>query len=28
MFTIKHLKTLQQVSILLRSSSGNSYVSC
>jgi len=26
MFTLKHLKTLQQVSILFRSSSGSSYV--
>jgi len=26
MFTLKHLKTLQNVSILLRSSSGSSYV--
>jgi len=28
MFTLKHLKTLQHVSILLRSSSGSSYVHC
>jgi len=28
MFTLKHLKTLQHVSILFRSSSGSSYVPC
>jgi len=28
MFTLKHLKALQHVSILFRSSSGSSYVSC
>jgi len=28
MFTLKHLKTLQPVSILFRSSSGSSYVPC
>jgi len=28
MFTLKHLKTLQLVSILFRSSSGRSYVPC
>jgi len=28
MFTLKHLKTLQHVSILFRSSSGSSYVLC
>jgi len=28
MFTLKHLKTLQYVSILFRSSSGSSYVPC
>jgi len=28
MFTLKHLKTLQHVSILFRSPSGSSYVPC
>jgi len=28
MFTLKHLKTLQHVSILFRSSSGSSYDPC
>jgi len=28
MFTLKHLKTLQHVSILFRSSLGGSYVPC
>jgi len=28
MFTLKHLKTLQHVSILFRSSAGSSYVPC
>jgi len=28
MFTLKHLKTLQHVSILFKSSSGSSYVPC
>jgi len=28
MFTLKHLKTAQHVSILFRSSSGSSYVPC
>jgi len=28
MFTLKHFKTVQHVSILLRSSSGSSYVPC
>jgi len=28
MFTLEHLKTLQHVSILFRSSSGSSYVPC
>jgi len=28
MFTLQHLKTLQHVSILLRSSSGSSYIPC
>jgi len=28
MFTLKHLKMLQHVSILFRSSSGSSYVPC
>jgi len=27
-FTLKHLKRLQHVSILFRSSSGSSYISC